>query len=271
MSVAVAFGFRVSGKLAPLAVKPVPESDDESIVTAAFPVEDSVSVCVTALLTATSPKSTLLALRFRVEIEELSCSVVASATPPALAVNVADSFEVTGEAFAVKFVLLAPAGTITEAGTLTRGLLLARLTANPPLSAVAFNVTVQLSATEPVIVELVQVTPFNTGTPVPLSPTTVELPLEELLATESCPAAAPEAEGSNCTLIAIVWPGARVVGRLAPEIEKPVPDSDAALTVTGMVPVDERTTGCETGEFTGTLPKATLVVLMPRIPKAASS
>jgi hypothetical protein len=130
---------------------------------------------------------------------------------------------------------------------------------------------VQLSATEPVIVAVAQVTPLNTGTPVPLSPTNIELPLEELLARESCPAAAPETEGSNCTLSAIVWPGARVIGRLAPEIENPVPDIDAALTVTGMVPVEERTTGCETGEFTGTLPKATLVVLMPRIPKAASS
>ena len=271
MSVAVAFGFKVSGKLAPLAVKPVPESDDESIVTAAFPVEDSVSVCVSALLTATSPKLTLVALTFKVEIEEPSCSVVVSATPPALAVNVADSFEVTGEAFAVKFALLAPAATITEPGTLTSELLLARLTANPPLRAAAFNVTVQLSATEPVIVELAQVTPLNTGTPVPLSPTTIELPLEELLARESCPDVAPEAAGSNCTLRVTVWPGARVIGRLAPVIEKPVPDSDAALTVTGTVPVEERTTGCETGEFTGTLPKATLEVLMPRICKAASN
>jgi hypothetical protein len=271
VSVAVSFGFRVSGKFAPLAVKPVPESDVESIVTAAFPVADSVSVCVAALLTATSPKLMLLALTFRVEIQELSCNVVASVTPPALAVNVADSFEVTGEAFAMKFALLAPAATITEPGTLTNELLLARVTANPPLRAAAFNVTVQLSASEPVIVELAQVMPLSTGTPVPLSPTTVELPLEELLARESCPAAAPEAVGSNCTLTTSVWPGARVTGRLAPEIEKPVPDSDAALTVTGMVPVEERTTGCDAGEFTGTLPNATLEVLMPRICEAASS
>ncbi len=108
-------------------MKPVPESDEESIVTAAIPGEDSVSVCVDALLTATSPKLTLFALKFRVEIEELSCSVIAFATPPALAVNVADCDVVTGEAFAVKFVLLAPAGTITEPGTLTSGLLLTRL------------------------------------------------------------------------------------------------------------------------------------------------
>jgi hypothetical protein len=190
--------------LAPLAVKPVPESDDESIVTAAFPEEDSVSVCVAALLTATSPKSMLLALRFSVDIAEPSSNVVASTEPPAVAVNVADSFEVTGEAFAVKFALLAPAATMIELGTLTRELLLARLTANPPLRAAAFNVTLQLSATEPVIDELTQVSPLNTGTPVPLSPTTIELPVEELLARESCPAAAPEAVGSNRTLRVIV-------------------------------------------------------------------
>ena len=252
-------------------MKPVPESDDESIVTAALPEEDSVSVCVAALLTATSPKLMLLALRSSVEIAEPSSSVVACTTPPAVAVNVADSFEVTGEAFAVKFALLAPAATMIEPGTLTSELLLARLTANPPLRAAAFKVTLQLSATEPVIVELAQVTPLNTGTPVPLSPTAIELPLEELLVRESCPAAAPEAVGSNCTLRVIVWPGVRVIGRLAPEIEKPVPDSDAALTVTGMVPVEERTTGRETGEFTGTLPNVRLEVLMPRICKAASS
>jgi hypothetical protein len=213
----------------------------------------------------------LLALRFRVETEELSSSVVAATTPAALAVNVTDWGELTGDAFAVKFALLVPAATITEAGTLTNGLLLTRLTANPPLRAAAFNVTVQLSATEPVIDVLTQVTPLNTGTPVPLSPTTVEPPLEELLTRKSCPAAAPEAVGSNSTLNAIVWPGARVTGRLAPEIEKPVPESAAALTVTGTVPVEERTTGCETGESTGTLPKATLEVLMPRICRAASS
>ena len=108
-------------------------------------------------------------------------------------------------------------------------------------------------------------TPLNTGTPVPLSTTTGRVPPEELLARESWPSLLLlTAVGSNCTLSAIVWPGARVAGRVAPEIEKPVPDSDAALTVTGTVPVEERTTGCEIGEFTGTLPKATLEVLMPR-------
>jgi hypothetical protein len=45
----------------------------------------------------------------------------------------------------------------------------------------------------------------------------------------------------------------------------------AALTVTGMVPVDERTRGRVTAEFTATLPKATLDPLTPKTAAAAFS
>jgi len=43
-----------------------------------------------------------------------------------------------------------PAATVTEAGTVTDELLLARLTVNPPVAAAAFRVTVQLSVPAPV-------------------------------------------------------------------------------------------------------------------------
>jgi hypothetical protein len=133
-----------------------------------------------------------------------------------------------------------------------------------------FNETVQLSLAEPVMERLVQLSPLNTGTPVPLRPTTVELPLEELLAIANCPACPPAAGGVNFTVSVSVWPGVKVAGRPAP-IEKPVPVSVAPLTVTGMVPDEERTTVLLAAEPTETLPKVTLDALTPRIAVAAFS
>jgi hypothetical protein len=79
-------------------------------------------------------------------------------------------------------------------------LLLARLTANPPLAAATFSVTVQLSLPAPVIDPLVQLSPLNTGTPMPLRLITVDVPLEELLVRVNEPLAAPAIVGSNCTV-----------------------------------------------------------------------
>jgi hypothetical protein len=79
-------------------------------------------------------------------------------------------------------------------------LLLARLTAKPPVGAAAFRVTVQLSVPDPVNDPLVQLSALNTGTPVPLRLTMVEVPLEELLVRVSEPEAAPAVVGSNCTV-----------------------------------------------------------------------
>jgi hypothetical protein len=101
---------------------------------------------------------------------------------------------------AVKLPVVDPAATVTEAGTVTVVLLLARLTANPPLAAAALNVTVQLSVPAPVNDPLVQLSPLNTGAPMPLKLITVEVPLDELLVRVSCPVAAPAVVGSNCTV-----------------------------------------------------------------------
>ena len=51
---------------------------------------------------------------------------------------------------------MAPAATVTVAGTVTAELLLARLTVNPPLGAAALSPTVQVSVPAPVIVPLAQ-------------------------------------------------------------------------------------------------------------------
>jgi hypothetical protein len=106
----------------------------------------------------------------------------------------------TDETVAVKLAVVEPAATVTEAGTVTDELLLARLTAKPPVDAAAFSVTVQLSLPAAVIEPLAQLSALSTGTPVPLRLTTVEVPLEELLVMVSEPEDAPAAVGSNCTV-----------------------------------------------------------------------
>lgn len=107
------------------------------------------------------------------------------------------------------------------------------------------------------------------GVPMPLSPITAIGLAEELLKIVSCPVAAPVAAGLNCTLSVIVWLGFNVAGNVAPDIVKPAPVSDAALIVTGALPVDVRAIDCISGAFTATLPNARLLVLMLSVGEAA--
>jgi hypothetical protein len=146
----------------------------------------------------------------------------------------------TEETVAVKLALFRPAGTVTVAGTVTAPLLAARLTVNPPLAVAAFSITVQLSVPAPVIDPMLQLSALSTGTPVPLRLTTVDDPTEELLAKVSEPVAAPAAVGSNCTLRVAVWPGFSITGNPSPDIENPLPNTPAVLTVTGAVPVEDK-------------------------------
>ena len=55
-------GFRVTGKLLPMMVKPVPVIDAELIVTGEVPVDDNVIDCAVGELTGTLPKLRLVAL-----------------------------------------------------------------------------------------------------------------------------------------------------------------------------------------------------------------
>jgi hypothetical protein len=70
--------------------------------------------------------------------------------PPQLAVITTDTSDVTGPADAVKDAETLPPGIATEAGTLSAGLLLARLTAAPPAGAAAVNATVHAIEPAPV-------------------------------------------------------------------------------------------------------------------------
>jgi hypothetical protein len=123
---------------------------------------------------------------------------------PALAVSIAVCAVLTDATVAEKPALVAPAGTVTEAGTVIDELLLERLTVNPPLAAAAFNVSVQASVPAPVIDAFEQETAVSTGTPVPVRLIAVAEPIEELLANISWPVAAPAAAGLNCTVIVAV-------------------------------------------------------------------
>jgi hypothetical protein len=167
----------------------------------------------------------------------------------------------TDKTVAVKVAVVAPAATVTEAGTVTAELLLARPTANPPLAAATFSVTVQLSVPVLVIDPLVQVNPLNSGVPDPLRLTTVDVPLDELLVKVSEPVSEPAAVGSNCTVSVAVEFGLRVSGNVAPETVKPDPATVAALMVTATVPVEEKVTVCVVAVFTFTVPKPMLPAL----------
>ena len=190
----------MSGKLAPETVNPVPVTVAALTVTAAVPVEVKVTDCVAGVFTFTLPKVRLELLTLNVIVDAPSCRAKVSFTLPALAVKVTVCAVLTDDTVAAKLALDAPAATVTELGTVTAELLLARLTVNPPLAAAAFSVTVQLSVPAPVIDPLEQVSALNTGIPVPLRLTTVEDPVEELLVMVSWPVAAPAAVGSNCTV-----------------------------------------------------------------------
>ncbi len=161
------------------------------------------------------------------------------------------------ETVAVKLADVAPAATVTPAGTVTAELLLATLTAYPPVRAAVLRETVQLSVPEVVIDPLLQLKALSTGTPVPVPVRLikVEAPEEELLVSVRVPEVAPATRGSNCTVRVAVCLGFNVTGKLIPETVKPVPATVAALTVTAEVPVEDRVMVCEVAVLTLSLPK----------------
>ncbi len=139
-------GFSVTGKVAPVIVKPAPEAVAELMVTAAVPDEVSVTGCgVALLLIVTSPNDRLLVLSVSCGVEAVSCRAKVFATAPAVAVSVALAFVLTAATVALNEALAAFAATVTEAGTVTELLLLDRLTTCPPVPAAALSVTVQVS------------------------------------------------------------------------------------------------------------------------------
>jgi hypothetical protein len=121
-------GFTVRGNVAPETVKPVPDTVAALTVTGAAPVEERTSCFVTAEFTGTLPNPRLEVLRPSADTEAPRCKAKVCFTPPMLAVIVEVCTELTGETLAVKSALFTFAGTVTEVGTTTALLLLARVT-----------------------------------------------------------------------------------------------------------------------------------------------
>lgn len=149
-SVADCPGFSVVGKLRPEMLNPVPATEPELIVSAAVPVELISTDCVDVVFRFTFPNATLVLPIDQAALPAFSWIEVAFVTPLALAVIVAVCVVLTAEALAPNDALTAPAGIVTEAGTVSAVLLLARATANPPLGAAAVRLTEHASDAAPV-------------------------------------------------------------------------------------------------------------------------
>ena len=116
------------GKFTPEIENPVPPALAELTVTALVPVEVSVMDWVAGESITTLPKEMVVALMLRISEPVLSCRTKLSVAPPELAVRVTVCCELKEETVALKLALVAFAGTVTELGTATAELLLARLT-----------------------------------------------------------------------------------------------------------------------------------------------
>lgn|GEM_PF-5618231 len=96
----------------------------------------------------------------------------------------ADCVVETGETLDAKLTLDVPADTVTDAGTVTELLLLARLTTIPPLGATEANDTVQLFTAGPVTDAFAHVNPDSVAPapePLPCNFTVPETLVDELV------------------------------------------------------------------------------------------
>lgn len=116
---------------------------------------------------------------------------------PVVAVNDTDSELLTEATLAVNAALDAVAGTVTEAGTVTAPLLLARLTLTPPVGAEPDRLTEHESASAPVIDVLLHCTLLTVGTTAVPVPLTVAVADGALLEIVNCPLMELALGGSN--------------------------------------------------------------------------
>lgn len=123
------------------------------------------------MFTTTLPNGILEAFTLNTGVAALSCNEIDLEVVPVVAVTVTDCAVVTEATFAVKTELVAVAGTVTEAGTVTALLLLVNPTITPPVGAEPDRVTVHESASAPVIDVLLHEIALTVGAmavPVPL-------------------------------------------------------------------------------------------------------
>jgi hypothetical protein len=196
-------GIKVTGRVGAETEKPVPVMVAELMVTAAAPVEVTVTVCVVDVPTDTLPKARLAELTVNAGSAISTSTLVLAETPPSLAVRTTVWGLVTVEAVATKPAPVAPAAMLTDAGTETAELLLERFTVIPPLGAAVLRVTAQESVPDSGIVPMLHVRELIAGAsinPIPLRPTTGSESVPTLLVMDSWPEAAPDSEGLKATL-----------------------------------------------------------------------
>jgi len=177
----------VVGNVPPETEYPVPVIESELTVAATEPLEVTVTDFVTAVPTETLPNDSEVVLRLSAADAALSCSETALVLLPAVTVSVADCVLLTEATFAVKVVLDPAAGTVTEPGTVTAGLLAASARVIPPAGAEPDRLTVHVSDIEPVIAVLLQDTALTVGSAVAPVPLRLTVAVDALLETVNCP------------------------------------------------------------------------------------
>jgi hypothetical protein len=187
-----------AGSVSPATEKALPVNVDALITSGALPDEVRVTVFVVEVLSWTVPKFRLVELIVSPAVAAFSCSDAVLLTLLAVAVTVAVCAVVTAEAVAVKGALADPLATVTDAGTETALLLLARFTVIA-LVAADVRLTVQASVAAPLSELLLHETALSAAAdwPVPLRLTVVVAPVAALLVKVSAPLAAPAAVGSK--------------------------------------------------------------------------
>lgn len=126
---------RVTGNVPAVRLKPVPVTDVELMVRGAAPMLLKVTDWVSLLPNQIAPKETGIGLTLSLAPATFNVRPNVEVTLPAVAVSVTDWTEDTDAALAVNPTLVAFAGTVIVAGTVTAELLLERFTTNPPLAA----------------------------------------------------------------------------------------------------------------------------------------
>ena len=133
----------MAGRLPPETEYPVPVTEFDLMVTAAVPLEVTVTDFVTAVPTDTLPNASEVALRLRAGTDAFSCIAKFCEEELRLAATEAACELVTEATFAVNDAVDRPEATATVAGTVTALLLLATLTLTPPDGAAELSDTVQ--------------------------------------------------------------------------------------------------------------------------------
>ncbi len=286
LSVIACFGLRVTGKVAPLTLNPVPLMVAELTVTAPVPVEVSVTPNVAFEPVLTSPKLKLVGLTVKVEVDAVAVPVPLRETPivacpdallDTVIVPVAAP-ALVGANFALSVTVclgLSVTGKVAPETVNPVPLIDAEaiLTAAVPVE-VSFNDSVEVLPTAMLPKLRLDGLTANCGvvaaTPMPLR-LTVTLLLLELLLIVSVPVAALFVVGANFTWSFAVCFGLSVRGNVAPDTLKAVPLIVAELILTAEVPVEVRVTDSVKFEPTVTVPKLRLVGLTDSVGAAAAT